>query len=214
MMFTIDLRKGAGLPPKSRPIIVILAMVPFLIPLLGTLVMAVSWEHNQTLIRTQREVVHENQQKIKGLENGLEQYRQVDKQIRLSEQQLQDAGMLLSRRIQLTPVLAKLVELFPESLLITTLGMDRNEQRKNETDPKTGNSKQISVVQRRLHITIGGPATAETDNAVGQYVRKLLESPVLMKWFENIRIAARNNDVLDGQNYAFYEIECVMKDQI
>jgi hypothetical protein len=214
MMFTIDLRKGAGLPPKSRPIIVILAMVPFLIPLLGTLVMAVSWEHNQTLIRTQQKVVQENQQRIKGLGNDLEQYHQVDKQIRLCERQLQDAGMLLSRRIQLTPVLAELVELFPESLLITTLDMDRNEQRKKETDPKTGNTKNVTVVQRKLNITIGGPATTETDNAVGQYVRTLFESPTLMKCFANIRIAARNNDVLDGQNYAFYEIECVMKDQI
>jgi hypothetical protein len=214
MMFTIDLRKGAGLPPKSRPIIVILAMVPFLIPLLGTLVMAVCWEHNQMLVQTQQKIVQENQQKISGLKNDLEQYHQVDKQIRLCERQLYDAGTLLSRRIQLTPVLAKLVELFPEPLLITTLDMDRNEQRKNETDPKTGNAKSVTIVQRKLHMTIGGPATAETDNAVGQYVRKMLESPALMKWFANIRIAARNNDVLDGQNYAFYEIECVMKDQI
>jgi hypothetical protein len=214
MMFTIDLRKGAGLPPKSRPVIVILAMVPFLIPLLGSLVMAVHWEHNQTLIRTQQKVVQENQQKIKGLGSNLEQYHQIDKQIRLSQQQLHDAGMLLSRRIQFTPVLAKLVELFPESLLISALNMDRNEQRKNETDPKTGNTKTITLVQRKLHMTVGGPATAETDSAVGQYVRKLFESPALMKWFANIRIAARSNDVLDGQNYAFYEIECVMKDQI
>jgi hypothetical protein len=214
MMFTIDLRKGAGLPPKSRPIIVILAMVPFLIPLLGTLVTVVCWERNQTLIRTQRKVVQENQQKICGLENDLEQYHQVDRQIRLCKQQLYDAGTLLSRRIQMTPVLAKLIELFPESLLITKLDMDRNEQRKKETDSKTGNAKDVTVVQRKLHMTIGGPATTETDNAVGQYVRKLFESPALMKWFANIRIAARNNDVLDGQNYAFYEIECVMKDQI
>lgn len=213
-MFTIDLRKGAGLPPKSRPIIVILAMVPFLIPLLGTLVTIVCWEHNQTLIRTQKKVVQENQQKISGLKNDLEQYHQVDRQIRFCEQQLRDAGAMLSRRIQLTPILAKLIELFPESLLITTLDMDRNEQQKSETDTETGNVKSITIVQRKLHITIGGPATAETDNAVGQYVRTLFESPSLMKWFANIRIAARNNDVLDDQNYAFYEIECVMKDQI
>jgi hypothetical protein len=214
MMFTIDLRKGAGLPPKSRPIIVGLAVIPLLIPLLGTLAMIVSWERNQMLIQTQQRVVQENQHKIKGFKNDLEQYYQIDKQIRLCEQQLCDAGMILNHRMQLTPVLAKLVELFPESLLITTLNMDRNEQRKKVSDSKTGSAKSIIVVQRKLHMTIGGPATTETDNAVGQYVRKMFESPALMKWFANIRIAARNNDVLNGQNYAFYEIECVMKDQI
>lgn len=42
-MFTIDLRKGTGLPPKSRPILVGMAIVPFLIPLAGIFVTGVYW---------------------------------------------------------------------------------------------------------------------------------------------------------------------------
>jgi hypothetical protein len=207
-MFTIDLRKGSGLPTKSRPLIVILAMIPFLIPLLGTLVMAAHWQYNQTLIKTQQKIVKENQQKISGLENDIGKYRQVDTQIRHFEQQLQNTNEMLQYRIQLTPILAKLIEPFPESLLITNLKMDRGELRKKGTDVE-----QSITIQRKLQMTIGGPANSETDSAVGLYVRKLFESPEVMKWFTTIRIASRNNDVLSGQDYAFYEIECVMKDQ-
>jgi hypothetical protein len=212
-MFTIDLRKGAGLPPKSRPFLVVLAMMPFLIPMLGTLVMAACWQHNRTLIQTQQKVIHENQHKISGLENDLKQYHHIDEQINLRNQQLQDVSQALRYRVQLTPILAELVGNFPESLIIKKLDMDRSDQRTKETNPKTGNVDYVVTVQRKLRMTIGGPATGETDNAVEQYVQKLFKSPGLMKWFANIRITSRNNDTLNDKNYAFYDIECVMKDQ-
>jgi predicted PurR-regulated permease PerM len=101
-MFTIDLRKGAGLPPKSRPILVGLAIVPFLIPLLGLFAAGVCWQQNNTLIQTQQRVIHDNQQKIRGLEDDLSQYRKADEQTNLCYQKLNSVDEALKFRIQAT----------------------------------------------------------------------------------------------------------------
>jgi uncharacterized protein YcfL len=213
-MFTIDLQKGAGLPPKNRPLIVALAMVPFVIPLLGTVVMAACWMHNKTLITTQQKVIQENRQKISGLKNDLLRYKQTTGQIEYANQQFGDIAETLQCRIQYTPFLVGLVENLPESLVISKLDMDRTDQRKTQTDPKTGNTKEIVVVQRKLRMVVSGPATDGTDNAVKQYVQKLSGSPVLMKEVIDVRVTSRNNNTVNGQNYALYEIECAMKDQV
>jgi hypothetical protein len=207
-MFTIDLRKGTGLPPKSRPILVGLAVVPFLIPLAGILVMAVCWQQNRTLIRTQQNVIRENQQKIDVLRTNLVQFRKTEEQTRLCYQELADVDKALNLQIQTTPIFVELVGNLPEFLTISKLNLDRTEQQKQVTAEKTS-----LVVQRKLKMTISGPATDTTDMAVKQYVQNLSLSPKLSGWINNIRIISRNNESVNDKQFSLYEIECAMKDQ-
>jgi hypothetical protein len=207
-MFTIDLRKGAGLPPKSRPILVGLAIVPFLIPLLGIMAAGVCWQQNRTLIRTQQSVIRENQQKISGLQNDLTQFRKTEEQTRLCDQKLNDVEKALNVRIQTTPIFVELVGILPEFLTISKLNLERNEQRKD-----AGNAKSSLIVQRKLRMIISGPATDTTDIAVKQYVQNLSLSPKLSRWVNTVQVVSRNNESVNNQNYSLYEIECTMKDQ-
>jgi Tfp pilus assembly protein PilN len=207
-MFTIDLRKGAGLPPKSRPILVGLAVVPFLIPLLGILVTAICWQENRTLIRTQQSVIHENQQKLSGLQDDLGQFRKTAEQTRLCFQKLNEVDKALELRIQTTPLFVELVGNLPEFLTLTKLNLERTERQKQVTAEKTD-----LVVQRKLKMTISGPATDTTDMAVRQYVQNLSLSPKLSGWVNTIQIISRNNESVNDQQFSLYEIECAMKDQ-
>jgi hypothetical protein len=207
-MFTIDLRKGAGLPPKSRPILVGLAIVPFLIPLMGIFTTAFCWQQNHALMQTQQKMVSENQQKILGLEGDLRQYRKTDEQINLCSQKLNDVDEALKFRIQTTPILVEVVENLPEFLTITRLNLDRTDHQ-TETAEKTG-----LVVQRKLQMVISGPATDTTDIAVRQYVQNLSRSPKLSRWVNTVQVTSRNNESVNNRNYSLYEIECAMKDQI
>jgi len=222
-MFTIDLRKGTGLPPKSRPIFVGLAIVPFLIPLLGIAVMCVCWQQNRTLIRTQQTIIRENQQKIGGLKKDLEQFRNTEGQTRACNQQLNDVDKVLRLRFQSTPVFVELVSNLPEFLTISKMNLERTDQQKKAAAEKTDKEKSGKentaapkaelVVQRKLILTISGPATDTTDIAIKQYVQNLSMSPKLGQWVNNIRITSRNNESVNDQNYSLYEIECAMKDQ-
>jgi hypothetical protein len=212
-MFTIDLRKGTGLPPKSRPILVGLAIVPFLIPLLGILATAVCWQQNRTLIRTQQSVIRENQQKIGGLKEDLSQFRKTEEQTRSCYQQLGDVDKALGVRIQTTPMMVELVGNLPEFLTISKLDLQRTDQQKKTAAEKNSAAKPELVVQRKLVMTISGPATDTTDIAVRQYVQNLSLSPKLSPWINTIRIISRNNESVKDQNYSLYEIECAMKDK-
>jgi hypothetical protein len=210
-MFTIDLRRGAGLPPKSRPILVALAIVPFLIPLLGIGITAVCWQQNRTLIRTQQSVIRENEQKIGGLKNDLTQFRKTEEQTRLCNQKLGDVNKSLAVQIQTTPVFVELVGNLPEFLTLAKLNLERaDKQAKVEKD---STAKGGLIVQRKLKMTISGPATDTTDIAVRQYVQNMSLSPKLSRWINNIKITSRNNESVKDQNYSLYEIECAMKDQ-
>jgi hypothetical protein len=169
-MYTIDLRKGAGLPPKSRPILVALAIIPFLIPVLGIIVTGVCWQENRTLILTQQNVIHEKQQKIDGMKTNLMQFRKTEEQTRLCNLRLGEVDKALQVQIQTTPVFVELVGNLPEFLTISKLNLERTEQQKKETAENTGDAKSGLIVQRKLKMTISGPATDTTDLAVKQYV--------------------------------------------
>ncbi len=207
-MFTIDLRKGAGLPPKSRPILVGVAIVPFLIPLVGIFVTGVYWQQNRTLIRTQQSVIRENQQKLGGLQEDLLQFRQSSEQARLCYQKLDEVDKALELRIQTTGIFVEVVGNLPEFLTLTKLNLERTEQQKQVTAEKNS-----LVVQRKLKMTISGPATDTTDIAVRQYVQNLSLSPKLSKWVNTIQIISRNNESVNDHPFSLYEIECAMKDQ-
>jgi hypothetical protein len=212
-MFTIDLRNGAGLPPKSRPILVGLAVVPFLIPLVGIVVTGVCWQQNRTLIQTQKSVIHENQQKIGGLKTDLTQFRKTEAQTRLCYQQLGDVDKALKVQIQTTPVFVEMVNSLPGFLTISRLNLERTDQQKKAAVGKTGPAKPDLIVQRKLKMILSGPATGTTDIAVKQYVQNLSLSPKLSQWINNIRIISRNNESINDQDYSLYEIECAMKDK-
>jgi hypothetical protein len=207
-MFTIDLRKGTGLPPKSRPILVGVAIVPFLIPLVGLFVTGVFWQQNRTLIRTQQSVIHENQQKLSGLQDDLGQFRKTAEQTSLCYQKLNDVDKALNVRIQTTGIFIEVVGNLPEFLTLTKLNLERTEQQKQVTAEKTS-----LVVQRKLRMTISGPATDTTDIAVRQYVQNLSLSPKLSKWINAVQIISRNNESVNDHQFSLYEIECAMKDQ-
>jgi septation ring formation regulator EzrA len=213
-MFTIDLRKGAGLPPKSRPILVGLAIVPFLIPLLGLFAAGVCWQQNNTLIQTQQRVIHDNQQKIRGLEDDLSQYRKADEQTNLCYQKLNSVDEALKFRIQATPILVEVIGNLPEFLTITKLNLDRTDRQITEVAEKTGAAKSSLVVQRKLQMIISGPATDTTDIAVRQYVQNLSHSSKLSRWINTVQVTSRNNESVNERNYSLYQIECAMKEQI
>ncbi|MEN6307429.1 MAG: hypothetical protein ABFD91_06700 [Anaerohalosphaeraceae bacterium] len=212
-MFTIDLLKGSGLPKKSRPVVVALAMVPLLIPLMGSVVLAACWQHNRTLMQTQQKVIDDNCLKIETAADDLAYYTQTNHQIFALQQQLDDVDSGLRYRMQMSELLVTITESLPENLVLTKLDLVRTDQQKKETEQTTGNARQVLVIQRMIRLNVGGAANSDTDTAAEQYIQKLQSSKSLKNVVNDIRIVARNNGQIEGRPCAFYEIECLLKEQ-
>lgn len=213
MMFTIDLLKGAGLPKKSRPLVVAMAMVPLLIPLMGTVVLAACWQHNQTLMQTQQKIIDDNQLKINASADDLAYYTQANTKLFTLRQQLEDVELGLRYRIQVSDILKTLTESLPDNLVLNRLDLSRMDQQKKETDKLTGNVRQTLVIHRKLRVEVGGISQDQIDASADEYVQKLRSCERLKDRVESIQIVARNNGSMDGHPCAFYEIECVLKEQ-
>jgi hypothetical protein len=121
--------------------------------------------------------------------------------------------MGLQYRVQISDILRALTESLPDNLVLTRLDMNRMDQQKKETDKATGNVRQTLVIQRKLRVEVGGVLQDQTDVSADEYIQKLRSCENLKGLVESIQIVARNNGSLDGQNCAFYEIECLLKEQ-
>lgn len=212
-MFTIDLLKGKGLPLKSKPVMVAIAVVPVLIPLLTTTVMAVCCLQNRTVMQTQNNIIQDNQQKTMTYTDDLKLYHSVNNQIAEYQTRLKQIDRALSFRIQMTPLVIELISSLPDSLTITKFDLARNQERKKETDAETGNASYVTAIQRKLKLSVGGTANTTTDQAAEQYVQLLRNSKSLTDLFSDVQIVSRSNGTLDGRNCAFYEIECNLTEQ-
>ena len=212
-MFTIDLLKGRGLPPRSKPVFVALMMIPFAIPLLGTIVLAAHCRYTGAVISNQRQVINENQQKMDRLADDVARYNSLNKQIIAARERLKSVSAAMGYRVQVTNLIIELSKTLPDPLVLTNFDFVRNDTRRKETDEKTGNVVYIMVVRRKLKLTVGGFDGADADQQVHQYMQNIRNSEILGGAFPDVRIAGRNEGQMDGRPAAFYEIECILKDQ-
>lgn len=212
-MFAIDLLKGKGLPTKSQPVLTAIAVVPILIPLMTVAVMAVCSFQNQIIINSRSSIIEDTQHKMSAFKNDLAYYTSINKQTAGYQEKLNIASKATQYRIQLTSILVQLTDNLPNDLMVTQFDLTRSDQRKKSSDPKTGNEKDVTSVQRKLKITVGGIDNPNTNQCAEQYVQSLRSSKLLSECFDGIQILSRSNGTLDGESFAFYEIECNFKEQ-
>jgi len=212
-MFTIDLFKGRRLPPRSKPVFVALAMIPFAIPVIGTIVLAAHCQYTSAMIYNQRQVISDNQQKIDRFAGDIEQYNRINKQIIAARGQLQSVSAAMKYRIQTTDLMVELSKALPDKLVLSKLDLTRDEERRKETDEKSGNVKYVTVVRRKLKLTVGGFDSGDTNQQSHQYIQNIRASKILGEAFLDVRITARNEGDIDNRPAAFYEIECTLKNQ-
>ena len=212
-MFTIDLLKGRGLPPRSKPIFVALMMIPFAIPLIGTIVLAAHCRYTSAMISNQRRIIDENQQKMDRFADDVTRYNSLNKRIIAAGEQLKSVSAAMGYRIQVTDLMIELSKALPDSLALTNFDFVRNDTRRKETDEKTGNAVYVMIVNRKLKLTVGYFNGAVADQQAHQYIQNIQNSEILGAAFPDVRIVGRYEGQMDGRPAAFYEIECIMKDQ-
>lgn len=213
-MFTIDLLKGNGIPLRSSPRRAALRTLPFLLPILLALGVVGEIFYNRTLLITGQDHLQRMQAQITKARQDVVAYEQMLRTIQETRQRLREVARALDRHTQWSDVLATLASELPQEIAIRELELKRSATRKKASD-KANPEKLVTRIQVRrvLEITLYGPPSGRTDQAVEQYLDRLGASPVVAPMIENIRIASRYEEDIDDQRSAVYKVECLCKSQ-
>lgn len=213
-MFTIDLLKGNGIPQKVSPTKTALKVVPFLIPAFIAVVMFVQYRYNNTVMAMGKANIDKFETKVADLADVTARYEKYIAETAAAKKQMIDVTKALSRHGQWTDVIRTLVEELPKSIAIKQLDLKRSTTKKRTVDP---NDKEkmitVSLIKRTLIIVVYGNPSAQTDQAVHEYLNKLNGSKNFSSIIDVIRIASQQEERFDDKNNAVYEIECVLKTQ-
>ena len=213
MRFTIDLLQGRGMPQKSRPGTMALAVVPFLIPMLTSGLLAAHWIHNRTLIQTEQAVLRQNQQNITRNAEDLRQYETLQKKILDARHNIKNINDALGFEMTASPLLMELVQALPSGVFLNKLELEYQPIRRKFTNPQNNMAEYKQVIQRSLRLVVAGPSQIESDQAVDAYIQALRTCPALGTAAKEIQITSRQESELDGKTMVLYEIKCPFIEQ-
>ena len=213
MMFTIDLLKGCGIPVKSGPTGVALAVITAMVPVALAVAMLGSYLNNKIIISVEKNKIAGFEKKINSDE--LKHAVKVQKLLEQQEQDLQNSlseiSSVVDEHTQWTPVLVAIVENMPASMVLTTIEV-KSESRKVKKPKKDNPEKMVEVVVpvRILHMSLIGNLQNNYDGEVRDFRDSLLCDESLGPKLEEIRVAQEFGRV-DKRDIVSYEIYLVFK---
>lgn len=214
LMFTIDLLNGQGLPQKTKPGGVMIAAATSVLPVLlaiGTLGM---YLNNKVILSLKEREVVKNEEKIDNFSDALERREALMKEKITYSSCLLEVSTSIKKYTQWSPILTTVVENMPESIILTSLEVERNSIKKNvplEDNPEE--TKEIEVLIRILRLNVSGAPQSNCDEAVRDFQDRLRTSELLGPKLENIRVQ-RDSEKFKGQDIFSYEIICDFKPEL
>jgi Tfp pilus assembly protein PilN len=210
-MYTIDLRKGEGLPIRSRPggiaFACLIVVVPFLVGvgatsfyMDGEVVIAIQ-NQQVSLLTTAAEALSDAVQKKESLEQAKAQAVCL----------LSDVRTILGGHTQWSPTLASLIENLSDTLVLTKLEARQNTMRYKVPDKDDPTKKvDASVPVRELKICVCGKDKEISSEAVRRFQESLRSSATIGPMLDSITVS-QNATILDSQEAVLYELNCVFK---
>lgn len=212
-MYTIDLLQGSGLPLKSRPGRMALALVPVLIPLMAGVLTAGNWMHRETLIKAEQSRVESNDEQLQRFRQDLETYRFRQVRILDAQHRLKVVNKLLTTELAVSPLVLELVRTLPDSVFFQEFELEYLPKYEQKQGEKKGEQRIVRRVRRTLRLSLIGPNLIESDQAVNQYIQDLRNNPALSEALYEVRIVSREPGSNDDMNQVLYSIECQLKEQ-
>jgi Tfp pilus assembly protein PilN len=212
--FTIDLLNGQGVPQKTKPGGIVIAAATATLPVLlaiGTL--GIYLNNKVALSLKEREVV-KNEDKIDNFSEALEQRDALLKEERTYSTCLSVISSSIKKYSQWSPVLTTVVENMPESVVLTSLEVERKSVKKQVPDKDNPEQKkEVEVPYRILRLSVKGGAQNNCDEAVRDFQDRLRTSALLKPRLDDIRVSQKSEKI-DGQDVFSYEITCSFKPRL
>lgn len=213
MMFTIDLLKGRGVPVKSGPAGVTLAVITIMIPVVVAIVMLGSYLNNKIIISVQENKISTFEKKVNSdeLEHAVRVQKLLNQKTQALLDSLDEVSSAVSGHIQWTPILQTIVKNMPDSMLLTTIEV-KSESKKVKKPKKDNPEKMIEVAVplRVLHMSLAGNLQNNYDRVVRNFRDSLWSDESLGPKLEEIRVAqeftkAGDRDVVSYEMYLIFK---------
>jgi hypothetical protein len=213
-MFTIDLLKGQGVPKKSGPEGVVVAVATLAIPLVAGMVMVGFYVSDRIVTSVRQQEIASYQASINKLSEAAELQDSFTREKGLLDGCLSEVAGSLGQHSQWSGVLVTLVENMPDSMILTKLEVKQSSVKKKvpqKDDPKK--MIDISVPVRTLHMSVCGSSEQNYEEEIRDYRNRLRFSEPLVAKLEDIRVA-QGVDKLDDRDVVSYEIDCIFKPEM
>ncbi|MDD5328026.1 MAG: hypothetical protein PHY02_09495 [Phycisphaerae bacterium] len=213
-MFTIDLLKGRGIPPKNRPWGAAVVGAAFAMPVLVALVMLGFYVSNRIVIKVAKQEIVNYDKYIVTLSDAVEMQKSFEAEKNNIDSCLSEVFSSISEHTQWSPVLAILAENMPSSMVLTNLEVRQHTV--NKKVPQKDNPAQtveISVPVRTLRMSVSGRPQSDNDEAVRDFKDRLRLSALLAPRLEDI-IVSQKSGTFEGQSVVSYEIDCIFKPEL
>jgi len=210
-MFTIDLLKGQGIPPRSRPEGIAAAAAAFAVPVVAAIIMFGCYISDSINVSIQKQNIANCEAKIDELSDAVGLQKAFEKEKSIVDGFRSDIAAAIGRYMQWSPILATLVENLPESVVLTGLEVKQHTVKKKV--PQKGDSKKmvdISVPARTLQISVSANPQSDCDRIVKEFRDRLRFSPAVGSKLNDI-VVSQKFDTLEGQNVVSYDIDCIFK---
>ena len=210
-MFTIDLLRGEGIPAKSRPEGIAIAVSTFVVPIVMAVAMFGLYLNNRIVMSIQKRNITKYEEKTEALSDAIKLREAIEKEKRDLSNSLSEVASSIGSHTQWSPVLATLVKYMPDSMVLTELAV--KEETKNKRVPSKEDPKKmtnVSIPARTLQMNICGSSQSYCDMAVKDFKDRLWKSTVLGPRLEQIRVSQASN-TMDGKPMVCYQVNCVFK---
>ena len=210
-MFTIDLLKGQGIPPRSRPEGIVAAVSAFAVPVIVAMTMFGCYISDSINISIQKQKTANYQAKIDELTEAVKLQKAYESEKRIVNGCRSDIAVALDRYTQWSPVLVAVVENVPDSVVLTRLEVKQRDIKKKV--PQKDDAKKtvdVSVPVRTLQISVSGSPRNDCDGAVKDFRDHLRSSPAIGSKLDDI-VVSQKFDTLGGQDVVSYDIDCIFK---
>lgn len=210
-MFTIDLLNGQGRPLKTKPGGVVIVAVTVVLPVLLAIGTLGTYLHNKVILSlTEREIV-KGKARIDKFSDAQELREALTREKITFGSCLSEVNASIKKFTQWSAILTMVVENMPESVVLTSLEVERNSIKKKvpiKDDPE--DTKEIEIPVRVLRLSVRGGPGCNCDEAVRDFQDNLRTSALLEPRLDNIRVE-RDSEIVDGRDVFSYEIICLFK---
>ncbi|MHC4622455.1 MAG: hypothetical protein ACYS4W_00965 [Planctomycetota bacterium] len=210
-MFTIDLLNGRGIPVKSGPERVAVAVAALAVPVVVGMIMLGSYLSNSIDISIKKKAIANCEMTISQLADAIKLQTSFQQQKNDINRCLSEVSTSIARHTQWSPVLQTLVDNIPASLVLTRLEVKQDSTKvKVPAAEDPGKMVDVSLPVRRMQLSVSGGGAHKCEEDVKNFRDRLRFSKVLGPRLEDIVVAQRP-DKLDGRDVVSYQIDCVFR---
>jgi len=197
-MFTIDLLKGTGKPPESRPLWAAGSALAFMVLAVAAMLEGVQYYRDGQLLATQKRNLDYYTGEIHELRDVAESLDVTDKRRIEINATIAEVKKALSYHATWSPIIAALAQNTPPDLVIPDIMAKREEQ---------GLGDKV----RFIYTLMVGVVSPSGGAAVEQFVRTLRVALSLQPGPDSIRIISQRQEMVAGQPVQYYVVECRLK---